>query len=205
MESNLVFIKNKKNQNIIYDEFFLEADRVEIIAFNYDSKGSALCRCDGRLRKVDSDKVAKILFGVSIDRLNGFLRAIYDEDYYSEDLAKKSGNLTFRLEQLNEMLKYDRSNLAKKIHRDLEADKNEHFKYYKEQQGQCSTPAGNTAAPKTGRASRTRNIRGNEKTKVFHGPGCRNYDSKHCTAQFKTEKEARAAGYKPCTQCQRAI
>lgn len=43
--------------------------------------------------------------------------------------------------------------------------------------------------------------RGNVLSKVFHRPGCKYYNCKNCTADFKTREEAVAAGYKPCEIC----
>jgi micrococcal nuclease len=50
-------------------------------------------------------------------------------------------------------------------------------------------------------SSSTGLLQGNTKNKVFHQPGCKSYDCKHCTATFSTVKAALAAGYRPCGQC----
>jgi micrococcal nuclease len=42
---------------------------------------------------------------------------------------------------------------------------------------------------------------GNVRSKVFHKPGCPNYDCKQCTAVFATRAEAIAHGYKPAGCC----
>jgi deoxyribonuclease-1 len=42
---------------------------------------------------------------------------------------------------------------------------------------------------------------GNKKSKVFHAPGCRDYDCKNCTDVFKSQEEALKAGYRPHKQC----
>ena len=44
-------------------------------------------------------------------------------------------------------------------------------------------------------------IKGNPKTKVYHKPACRYYKAKGCTKEFKTEADAKKAGYKPCKKC----
>ena len=44
-------------------------------------------------------------------------------------------------------------------------------------------------------------IKGNPKTKVYHKPECRYYKAKSSTAEFKTEADAKKAGYKPCKKC----
>jgi micrococcal nuclease len=42
---------------------------------------------------------------------------------------------------------------------------------------------------------------GNVSSLVFHGPDCRNYNCKNCTAVFKNREEAIEAGYRPCGSC----
>ncbi|MCB2228309.1 MAG: hypothetical protein KQH53_16635 [Desulfarculaceae bacterium] len=44
-------------------------------------------------------------------------------------------------------------------------------------------------------------LKGNVKSKSFHQPGCRYYDSPDCTAVFAERQEALDAGYKPCKVC----
>lgn len=44
-------------------------------------------------------------------------------------------------------------------------------------------------------------LHGNERSKVFHAPGCRYYDCKQCTAIFQSAAEAITSGYRPCRQC----
>jgi len=44
-------------------------------------------------------------------------------------------------------------------------------------------------------------LRGNVKSRVFHGPGCRHYRCKNCTAAFGTRKKAIGTGYRPCGIC----
>lgn len=42
---------------------------------------------------------------------------------------------------------------------------------------------------------------GNTKSYVFHRPGCRYFDCKHCTRVFSSREEAVAAGFRPCRVC----
>lgn len=42
---------------------------------------------------------------------------------------------------------------------------------------------------------------GNVSTKVFHRPGCSQYDCKNCTEVLKSREEAIAKGFKPCGIC----
>lgn len=44
-------------------------------------------------------------------------------------------------------------------------------------------------------------LKGNVKSKSFHQPGCRYYDSPDCTADFADSQEALDAGYKACKVC----
>ena len=44
-------------------------------------------------------------------------------------------------------------------------------------------------------------IKGNPTSKIYHKPTCKHYAAKGSTAEFKTEAEAKKAGYKPCKQC----
>ncbi len=44
---------------------------------------------------------------------------------------------------------------------------------------------------------------GNVQSRVFHAPGCPNYNCRNCTAVFATREEAIAAGYKPAGDCSR--
>lgn len=42
---------------------------------------------------------------------------------------------------------------------------------------------------------------GNVKTKKFHAPDCKFYDCRDCSASFKSQAEALAAGYERCKKC----
>jgi endonuclease YncB( thermonuclease family) len=47
----------------------------------------------------------------------------------------------------------------------------------------------------------TEGFRGNTESKLYHTANCRNYRCKNCTAQFATEAEAKAAGFRPAKDC----
>lgn len=42
---------------------------------------------------------------------------------------------------------------------------------------------------------------GNIKSRVFHKPGCKAYDCKHCVEGFSSREKAIRAGFKPCGMC----
>lgn len=42
---------------------------------------------------------------------------------------------------------------------------------------------------------------GNVQSHIFHGPGCRYYDCKACSAVFESREAAIKAGYRPCKVC----
>lgn len=56
-------------------------------------------------------------------------------------------------------------------------------------------------APTTQRQSPAGAYKGNVKTKIFHGPNCRHYNCKDCTATFQARGAAGSAGYRPCKVC----
>lgn len=194
MNALLRFKKIAAKQNILFDEFFLEYNDIEFIAFNFNAQGSALCRCDGVLQAIDKNTVAKILFGVTTARLDIFVRGIYNPDCHSEDLKKTAGELVFNQSELNELSKYSLGNLAKEIHKKLEEHHEVMFSYYEEEFEGGQT--GEEPAP-----PQSKLLRGNTKSLLFHNPGCINYDGKQCTAKFVSRKEAVSSGYKPCKIC----
>ena len=191
MNALLCFTKIAAGQNILFDEFFLEATKIEFIAFNYDGAGAAICRCDAMLQQIDQDTVNKILFGVSKERLGAFIKGIYDPDTPTDDLQRIGDSPHFRIAELNELSKYSLGNLAKKIHKELQKEETEQFHYYTELQA--------TANP--GPTLRPGLLHGNTNSGVFHQPGCAFYEGKECTARFLNREEALAAGYKPCKLC----
>ena len=191
MNALLSFTKIAARQNILFDEFFLEATQIEFIAFNYDARGAALCRCDGVLQQIDHDAVNKILFGVTRERLDSFIKGIFDPDTPTDDLQRIGGSPRFRLAELNELSKYSLGNQAKKIHKELLAEEIDQFLYYTELEA-TANPA---LPPRAGL------LHGNTNSGVFHQPGCAFYEGKECTARFLSREEALAAGYKPCKMC----
>jgi micrococcal nuclease len=42
---------------------------------------------------------------------------------------------------------------------------------------------------------------GNQKSHVFHKPGCRYYNCSNCSAVFNSKEEAMSSGYRPCKIC----
>lgn len=44
-------------------------------------------------------------------------------------------------------------------------------------------------------------IKGNPKSKVYHKPACKHYAAKGSSVEFKSEAEAKKAGYTPCKIC----
>ena len=46
-------------------------------------------------------------------------------------------------------------------------------------------------------------VKGNPKSKIYHKPACKHYAAKGSTIEFKTEAEAKKAGYTPCKQCEK--
>lgn len=44
-------------------------------------------------------------------------------------------------------------------------------------------------------------VKGNPDSKIYHVSTCRHYKAKSATKEFKTEAEAKEAGYQPCKKC----
>ncbi|MEZ7198189.1 Ada metal-binding domain-containing protein [Pseudodesulfovibrio karagichevae] len=42
---------------------------------------------------------------------------------------------------------------------------------------------------------------GNRDSHIFHRPGCRYYNCKHCVVNFASRQAALEAGYRPCKVC----
>jgi endonuclease YncB( thermonuclease family) len=70
-----------------------------------------------------------------------------------------------------------------------------------------SAASGGSGASTSGRglpvAPVTGPLHGNPSSRLFHEPGCPNYNCKNCTAVFATREQALAAGYKPAGDCRR--
>ncbi len=198
MEPLLRFKKIKDKQNILCDEFFHEASKIDIISFNYNNEGSALCRCDGKLRKLSKNRINKILFGVELARLDTFIKGIYQPDTKSKDLKRKNGKVQFRMEELKSLDKYSVGNLAKKIHKELLQQEIGHISYFQEQK---INPAKKSKSKKSAPSPAEQAYFGNKNTHVFHLRTCNNYNSSTCTAVFNSLKEAKKAGFRPCKLC----
>ncbi|HAO23239.1 MAG TPA: hypothetical protein DCQ37_24005, partial [Desulfobacteraceae bacterium] len=54
---------------------------------------------------------------------------------------------------------------------------------------------------RAGKTGGIKELHGNTATKVYHKASCKDYDCDNCTAIFKSNKEAEAAGYRPCGKC----
>lgn len=197
MESQLKFKKIADSQNILFDEFFLEALEIEFIAFNYDAQGAALCRCDGEIRVMELDRVNKIIFGVTRSRLDDFITSIFDKNRHSKDLNRIGDKIAFRLDELNELEKYSVSNFAKKLYKQLLQETEKNVRYYEEVPVTGKKGGKKVQAKKGG----PNLLHGNVSSRVFHNPGCAYFDDKNCTARFTERKEALSAGYKPCKLC----
>ncbi len=59
----------------------------------------------------------------------------------------------------------------------------------------CAT----TSRPKNGAAAGP--FRGNTGSRLFHAPGCPNYQCRNCTAVFESREQATAGGFKPAADC----
>lgn len=44
-------------------------------------------------------------------------------------------------------------------------------------------------------------VKGNPKSKIYHKPTCKHYTAKGTTVEFKSEAEAKKAGYTGCKKC----
>lgn len=44
-------------------------------------------------------------------------------------------------------------------------------------------------------------VKGNPTSKIYHNPTCKHYTAKGTTVEFKSEADAKKAGYKPCKKC----
>ena len=42
---------------------------------------------------------------------------------------------------------------------------------------------------------------GNVSSRIYHAPGCRYYNCKNCTREFRSKEEADCAGYRGCKIC----
>ncbi|MBG0789393.1 MAG: hypothetical protein H0S80_02730 [Desulfovibrionaceae bacterium] len=59
-----------------------------------------------------------------------------------------------------------------------------------------------TALPWTGDARAASMVyHGNQRSYIFHRPGCRYYNCKNCVVEFTSRQQALAAGFRPCKIC----
>lgn len=128
MTTPISFVKDNNLQNILFDEYFAEYQKIEVIAFNYDGTGTALCRCDGNLAEIRKANLHKIIFGSDKENLVTFLQGIFDPEVETEEIHRKNELPIFRLPALQEMKKYDVANLAKKTLQEIQEI--EHFSYF---------------------------------------------------------------------------
>jgi len=200
MDPLLRFKKIGKRQNILYDEFFLKESVIDFICFNYDNRGSALCLCDGELRKLDLDRVNKILFGVETTRLDVFIQGLYRYDIVSADLVRANNEIQFRLEELQKLDKYEIGNMAKKIRKQLLGLGVDRFHYFTKQTEAVRRPEEQKSKAGTV-AGKSSTLFGNVNSRIFHRQSCKSFNSTSCTVEFRNREEAVATGYRPCKQC----
>lgn len=104
-------------------------------------------------------------------------------------------------------LKYDKSKALQKLEDEARAERRGlwadpkptppwEWRHSKKDQGSVA-PRAPAKAPPVAKGP----LHGNTRAKVFHRPGCKGYDCKHCTAEFPTRKAAIEAGYRPCGAC----
>lgn len=130
MESILSFARNATLQNVLFDEFFAEHNLIEVVSFNYDGAGTALCFCDGRLVEIEKDNLRKIIFGINMIMLEAYLTSIFDPESEDEGIQRQNGNPVFRLPELQNMKKYDIANLAKQTLKEVQSLEVNTFQYY---------------------------------------------------------------------------
>ncbi|MDA8419387.1 MAG: hypothetical protein M0Z90_10195, partial [Desulfobacteraceae bacterium] len=102
-KNQLSFHKDLSHQNILFDEYFAEHQEVEIVAFNYDGHGAALCRGDGALTEINLAHAKRIIFGASKEAVETFLTGIFDPEAETEDITRQDDAPIFRLPELQKM------------------------------------------------------------------------------------------------------
>jgi hypothetical protein len=191
----LSFKKIQSKQNTFFDEFFVEFNTIDIITFNYNAHGAALCECDGKLLALDAHRLEKVLFGVHSMSLENYLKSVFDPNFQSDELHRTGGELIFRSPELNRLKKYDLYNLAKKTLKEFVELECETFQYFEEQKKTSGLPGSARASSEIDR------LFGNINSKVLHKESCNNYNPSTCTALFPSKQAAEKAGYKLCKQC----
>jgi hypothetical protein len=191
----LSFKKTQAKQNILFDEFFVDFNTIDIISFNYNAQGAALCECDGRLMALDAHRIDKVLFGVHRLSLENYLKSIFDPNFQSEEIHRTGGELIFKSPELNKLKKYDLFNLAKKTLKEFNDLECETYKYFEEKTG----PANRSG--KTPATAKEEMLFGNVKSLVLHKKSCKSFNPRTCTAAYPSTEAAKEAGYKLCGQC----
>lgn len=130
METIISFTRNAVLQNILFDEFFAEHTLIEVVSFNYDGSGTALCLCDERLVEIERDNLRKIIFGANMTTLEAYLTSIFDPEIEDEGVHRQNGRPVFRLPELQNMKKYDVANLAKQTLQEIQSLEEQTFQYY---------------------------------------------------------------------------
>lgn len=130
MKTVISFARNATLQNILFDEYFAEHQSIDVIAFNYDGNGTALCFCDGTLAEIDKNNLRKIIFGVDKTMLEAYLVSVFDPESETDGIRRQDGVPLFRLPELKDMKKYDVANLAKKTLKEVESQAANVFHYY---------------------------------------------------------------------------
>lgn len=130
MTTVISFARNSTLQNILFDEYFSEHTLITVIAFNYDGAGTALCRCDDTLAEIEKANLKKIIFGVDKKTLEAYLTSVFDPESEDEGIPRQNGAPVFRLPELQNMKKYDVTNLAKQTLKEVQALSADIFHYY---------------------------------------------------------------------------
>ncbi len=191
--SQLSFKKDLQIQNILFDEYASQMCHITIICLNFDAQGTALCRCDGQIQEINLPTIRKIIFGLSKSALENYLQAIFDPNYFSEDLHHdENDQIIFRLPELQKLKRYDITNLAKQSLKNLKKSQGATIHYFIEQND--THPGKDVCCP-------TSTLYGNTNSRIFHKTNCQSFNAITCTALFNSHTEAVAADFKPCQLC----
>ncbi|MDP2105891.1 MAG: hypothetical protein Q8J76_07840 [Desulfobulbaceae bacterium] len=130
MNTTISYTKDTAQHNILFDEYFSEHATIEVVAFNYNGTGAALCQCDGALMEIQSGNLHKIIFGTDKEALETYLTGIFDPETESDEILRKNDTPVFRLPELQQMKKYDSANLAKKTLQEVKELPDGPFHYF---------------------------------------------------------------------------
>jgi endonuclease YncB( thermonuclease family) len=67
----------------------------------------------------------------------------------------------------------------------------------------CTAAVASASAPRPAPQAVTHAFHGSTSSRLYHAPGCRNYHCRNCTRTFRSESEAKAAGFRPAGDCLR--